>query len=101
VLERERAATIDITKGRACARAVDAAINREGVPRPTFAKASWNVATMATLLDTLPAPSADGVDKVYRQLKEILGVTVVHQAESSLQRWAGVSILSLGCSKAS
>jgi hypothetical protein len=28
------------------------------------------------LLDTLPAPSADGVDKVYHQLKDILSITV-------------------------
>ena len=33
--------------------------------RPTFARASQNMATAATLLDTLPAPSTDWVDRVY------------------------------------
>jgi hypothetical protein len=36
------------------------------------------------LLDTLPAPSADGVDTMYQQLKEILGIAVAQEAESSL-----------------
>jgi hypothetical protein len=36
------------------------------------------------LLDTLFAPSADMVDKVYHQLKDILGITTAQQAESSL-----------------
>jgi hypothetical protein len=51
------------------------------------------------LLDTLPAPSADGVDKVYHQLKDILGTTAMQQAESSLQCRPEVSILSLDRSK--
>jgi hypothetical protein len=34
-------------------------------------------------MDTLPAPSANGVDKVYRQLKDILSITAAQQAESS------------------
>jgi hypothetical protein len=29
---------------------------------------------VVALLDTSPAPSADGVEKVYRQLKDILGI---------------------------
>jgi hypothetical protein len=52
-------------------------------------------------LDTLPAPSTDGADKVYRQLKDILGVIAVKQAKSSLQRRAKILISSLGRSKAS
>jgi hypothetical protein len=39
-----------------------------------FAKASHNLAPTAALSDTLPTPSADGANKVYYQLKEILGV---------------------------
>jgi hypothetical protein len=31
--------------------------------------------TMDALLDMLPAPSTDGVGKVYQQLKNILGTT--------------------------
>jgi hypothetical protein len=33
---------------------------------PSFASASQNVATMAMRLDTLPAPSSNGVGKVYQ-----------------------------------
>jgi hypothetical protein len=40
--------------------------NQEWPPRPTFARTSQNVAVVVALLDTLPTPSADGVDKVYR-----------------------------------
>jgi hypothetical protein len=29
---------------------------------------------VVALLDTSPAPFADGVEKVYRQLKDILGI---------------------------
>jgi hypothetical protein len=53
------------------------------------------------LLDTLSMPSTDGVDNVYHQLKNILGIATKQQAESTLQRWAEVSVLSLGHSKAS
>jgi hypothetical protein len=73
-LGAERATTIDLTKARAWARAVSTTINHEGMSRPTFARASRNVATAAALLDTLPASSTDGVDRVYRQLKGILGI---------------------------
>jgi hypothetical protein len=41
------------------------------------------------------------VDRVYRQLKDILGITAVQQAMSSLQRWAKVSISSPDRSNAS
>jgi hypothetical protein len=59
------------------------------------------MAAAATLLDTLPMPSTDGIDMVYHQLKDILGVATEQQAESSLQRQVKVSVLSLGRSKAS
>jgi GMP synthase-like glutamine amidotransferase len=57
------------------------------------------MATTATLLDNLPAPSTDGVDRVYHQLKDILGITAAQQVESSLQHQAEVSIMSSGHSK--
>jgi hypothetical protein len=39
-LEMERATTIDFTKAQARAKAVTAAINYEGAPCPTFARAN-------------------------------------------------------------
>jgi hypothetical protein len=42
-----------------------AAINREERQLPTFSRASQNMAAAAALLNTLPASSTDGVDKVY------------------------------------
>jgi hypothetical protein len=36
------------------------------------------------LLDTLPAPSTDRVDKVFCQLKDILDIAATQQVESSL-----------------
>jgi hypothetical protein len=66
---------VNLTDAQARARDVTPAINQEGPPHPTFVWASQNVAAAAALLDTLPAPSTDGVDKVYHQLKHILGVT--------------------------
>jgi hypothetical protein len=44
------------------------------MPHPTFPQASQNIAAATTLLDTLPVPSTDGVDRLYQQLKGILGV---------------------------
>jgi hypothetical protein len=43
------------------------------------------MAAVAALLDTLPAPSTDGMEKVYQQLKDIPSTTTATQAESSLQ----------------
>jgi hypothetical protein len=100
-LGMERAATIDYTKARARARAITVAINHEGTPHPTFPGASQNVALVVALLVTLSAPSTDRVGKVYQQLKGILGVAAKQQVESSLQRWAEVSVSSPGRSKAS
>jgi hypothetical protein len=53
------------------------------------------------LFDTLPAPSIDGVGKVYQQLKDILGVAAKQQIESSLRWWANVSVSTPGRAKAS
>jgi hypothetical protein len=50
-------------------------INYEEVPHPTFTRASQNMAIAAVILDTLPAPTTNGVDKIYQQLKDILGTT--------------------------
>jgi hypothetical protein len=55
----------------------------------------------AALLNTLPMPSTNRVDWVYRQLKDILGVAAEQQAKSSLQQWVEVSVSSPGRSKAS
>jgi hypothetical protein len=81
-LEIEHPIMVDLTKARA--RAVAATINREGPPQPTFSRANENVVAAVALLDTLPAPSIDRVDKVFCQLKDILGVATAQQAESSL-----------------
>jgi hypothetical protein len=62
----ERATAIDYTKARARSRAIAVIINHEGMPHPTFLRASQNVAVTATLLDTLPTPSTDRVSKVYQ-----------------------------------
>jgi hypothetical protein len=76
----ERPGIIDLTKAQARARAVGTSINHEGAPRPTFVRASQNVAAAVALLETIPTPSTDGADKVYHQLKDILGVTAMQQA---------------------
>jgi hypothetical protein len=51
-LGAKRATTVNFTKARAQARAVAAAINHEAPPRPTFVKASQNVAAAVTLFTT-------------------------------------------------
>jgi hypothetical protein len=57
------------------------AISHEGEQRPAFSIASQNVAAVATLWDTLPAPSTDGVDKLYYWLGEILTIATAQQVE--------------------
>jgi hypothetical protein len=57
------------------------------------------VTVAAALLDTFPTPSTDEVDKLYQQLKDILGTAAAQQAESSLQRRAETSLLTLSRSK--
>jgi hypothetical protein len=57
-----------------------------------FASASQNEATTVALLDTLSASSTNGVGKVYRQLKDILGVAADQKAKSLLQQRAEVSV---------
>jgi hypothetical protein len=61
----ERAATVNFSKARAQARAIATAINYEGTPHPSFARACQNMAVVIALLDTLPAPSTDVVGKMY------------------------------------
>jgi hypothetical protein len=100
-LKTEQDMKVYLTKAHARARVVAATINREGPPHPTFVRASQNVATVTTLLDTFDAASINGMDKVYHQLKDILGVSTVQQAESSLQRRTEVSTSSPGHSKTS
>jgi hypothetical protein len=43
------------------------------------------VAASATFLDILIGPFIDGVDKMYHQLKDILSIITILQAESFLQ----------------
>jgi hypothetical protein len=74
VLETEWAVMVDLTKAWAWARAFATTIYREGLPHPTFAKASQNVVVVVALLNPLSAPSTDEVDKMYHRLKDILGV---------------------------
>jgi hypothetical protein len=71
-LRMEQATTMDFTKVRVWTRATATAINHEGTPHQTFARASQNM--VVALLDTLPMPSTDTVGMVYRQLRDILGV---------------------------
>jgi hypothetical protein len=58
------------------------------------------MAAAIALLDTLLAPSTNGADKVYRQLKDILNIAAMQQAESSPQWWAEFSISNPGRSNA-
>jgi hypothetical protein len=58
------------------------------------------MAATVVLLDNLPMPSTDGVGRVYYQLRDILGLAAEQHVESSLQRWAELSVLSPGYSKA-
>jgi hypothetical protein len=74
-LETVQATIVDLTNAQTQGKDVVAAINREGGQCPTITWASENVAAVAVLLDALHAPSIDGVDKVYLQLKDILGFT--------------------------
>jgi hypothetical protein len=72
---------IHLNQVKARTRAIADAINREGAPCPTFARASQNMAAVAALQDTLPASFTEGVDKVYHQLKDILGAATAQQVE--------------------
>jgi hypothetical protein len=44
---------------------------------PTFIRATKNVSTVATLLDTLQTPSPNGVGDMYQRLTRILGTTTM------------------------
>jgi hypothetical protein len=57
------------------------------------------MAMAAALLDTLCAPSIDGVCEVYLWLKSILGTATAQQAESPLQHWVEASVSNPICSK--
>jgi hypothetical protein len=69
----EWATTIDFAKAWVQARDITGAINHEGLPRPTFARAIQNMAATVVLLVPFPAPSTSGVYMVYHQLRDILG----------------------------
>jgi hypothetical protein len=47
----------------------------------------------AVLMDTLPAPSTNGVGEVFQWLKSILDTIAVQQVESSLQHRIEASVL--------
>jgi hypothetical protein len=85
VLEAERGLMVDLTTTSAQDRDVATAINREGTQHPAFARASQNMVAAVAFLHTLPAPFTDRVDRVFRQLKDILGIAAAQQAESFLQ----------------
>jgi hypothetical protein len=58
------------------------------------------VAVAVAFFDTLPVPSTDRVDKVYCQLRDILGVAAEQQVVSSLQQRAEASVSNPGRYKA-
>jgi hypothetical protein len=62
-LEVERILMVDLATTRAHAKGVVPTIIHEGGQRPAFTRASQNMAAAAMLLDMLPQPSADGVDR--------------------------------------
>jgi hypothetical protein len=64
-LEAERILAVDLTSNRAQANGGAPTIRHEGDQCSAFAKASQNMATAAMLLDTLPPPSTDEVDRLY------------------------------------
>jgi hypothetical protein len=83
-LEVERILMVDLVTTRAQAKGVTPAISHDGGQHLTFARASQNVVMAATLLDTLPPPSTDGMDRLYHQLGEILAIIMALQAECTL-----------------
>jgi hypothetical protein len=74
MLKIERALIVNLTNARARARDIAITINREGAQRPAVTRANQNMAVASMLLDTLLTPSTNRVDKVYCQLKDILGI---------------------------
>jgi hypothetical protein len=91
---------MDHATPQAQAKGVTPTISQKGGQHPTFARSSQNVVTAAMLLDTLPAPFTDEVDRLYRHLGDILAITTTQQVECSLQHRATVSAPNPGCSKA-
>jgi hypothetical protein len=98
MFEAEQAITVNLTNNRTGY--IAATINYEGGQCPSDTRACQNVVMVAVLLDTFPTPFVDGVDMVYRQLKDILDIIATQQAERSPQHQAAVSISSLSHSKA-
>jgi hypothetical protein len=65
VPEVERILTVDLATARSQAKeAAPATSHERGGQHPAFARASQNVAVAAMLLDTLPTPSIDAVDRL-------------------------------------
>jgi hypothetical protein len=66
VPEVERILTVDLATARSQAKEAAPATSHErgGGQHPAFARASQNVAVAAMLLDTLPTPSIDAVDRL-------------------------------------
>jgi hypothetical protein len=60
-------------------------INHEGEAVPYLRQGQPERGYGSHTLDTLPALSVDGVNKVYQQLKDILCTTTMQQAEGSLK----------------
>jgi hypothetical protein len=56
--------TVDLATTQARARGIKTTISHERRQVPTIARATQNMGIVAMLLDTLPAPSVDGVDRV-------------------------------------
>jgi hypothetical protein len=90
---------VDLATAQAQAKGVAPAISREGGQRPTFARASQNVAVAAMLLYTLHAPFVDEVEKLYYRLGENLAIVATQQAKCSLQCQARDLAPSPGCSR--
>jgi hypothetical protein len=56
---------VDLGTARARTCDITTIISHEGRQHPAFATTSQNIAVTVVLLDTLPAPSTDGLDSVY------------------------------------
>jgi hypothetical protein len=84
-LEQERSGQGDGGAAQRRARDVYRRINNNerGEQPPPFARASQNVAAVAILLRTMPAPSTVEGRQVRDELRELLECAAVQQAESS------------------
>jgi hypothetical protein len=75
MLKVEMILMVDLTTARTQAMGVTLALSCERGQCPAFARASQNMTAVTTLLSALPPPSVDRVDRLYRQLEEILAIT--------------------------